>query len=878
MASLSDARVNVAVRTLHRIMRDGPGTNLEEAEQEALLLVGDDELITEAVRRVRAEIERQNTEPKVPVIRGSDFTPWYPGPVLEVDRCWRALNGELQQRLSEDALRQVDETSSKIVANLSNPAVAQRDSCRGLVLGYVQSGKTTNFTAVIAKAADAGYRLFIVLSGIHNSLRQQTQDRLSEQLWAPNADLWNRLTEESDFRPVANNVDAVLAGNSKVLIVAKKNAPRLRALKKWLLKADARVLARCPILIIDDEADQASVNTAKPDEAPKAINGLIRDIVNINAPVSYVGYTATPFANVLIDTEDGDDLYPRDFMLSLPRPDGYLGPETLFGREPLDLDDEAAEPVDDGYDMVRTVPDTDVEELRPPSAAERFGFEATVPESLDEALRYFLLSTAARRVRGAGNKHATALIHTSQHVETHEAVAQAVRDHLEDLSSRLGAGQEDLHRDLRDQWEVECDRVVSSEFDLPSVPWGELMAVLPDVADEVRVITDNSRSLERLKFDDDEPGVVVAVGGNTLSRGLTLEGLAVSYFVRSASAYDTVLQMGRWFGYRSGYIDLTRIWMTTELKDWFRHLATVEREIREDIARYENSTLTPMEVGVRIRTHPAMAITAASKMRNSRAARMSYSGRRVQTIVFQHRDPAVVGGNLAAARTLLSDLSAVPKERLGSAHVIRGVGAQKVMDFIDAYRFHPDSAELKSELINRYVETCLAEGELQTWTVAVIGRQPDVDLGEVDLGLGELVGRIGRSKMNSPGDANIKTLMSQVDRAVDLGDETRASIDTLGQDQLASLRNTPERGGRGDGSGLLLLYPIAADSKPKAAPSGSRPVRDERVPLDAVDTLIGVGLVFPETARWTDVEYITVNLSNVPVETLEEGDMPEDDA
>ena len=304
-----------------------------------------------------------------------------PGPARRTatGRLWSASSR--QDGWREEDITDLDDASTKVIAHLPNPHGSGEFHCRGLVLGYVQSGKTTNFTAVIAKAADAGYRFFVVLSGVHDALRQQTQDRLNAQLWEPHPELWNRLTNETDFRPT-DNVDALLANHSqRVSTVVKKNGARLRALKRWLRGARPELLAACPILIIDDEADQASVNTAKPERQPSTINRLIRDIVNGSPKAAYVGYTATPFANVLIDPQNYEDLYPRDFIVDLPRPEFYIGPEAIFGREPVDFDPDEIE--DDGHDFIRTVPADELAALRPKGASTRHEFEPEVTESLE---------------------------------------------------------------------------------------------------------------------------------------------------------------------------------------------------------------------------------------------------------------------------------------------------------------------------------------------------------------------------------------------------------------------------------------------------------------------------------------------------------------
>jgi Z1 domain len=861
------------IRAIARTMRDGRGMSLDHAVAE-ISEISDPTRVAGAAERIRAlAAEIQSAQAPRAVVAGN-IESWYPGP-REEDPNWTSLVETLSSEgWSDDEFDDLDKASTKVVANLPNPHDEHEFHCRGLVLGYVQSGKTTNFTAVIAKAADAGYRFFIVLSGVHDALRQQTQDRLNAQLWEPQRELWNRLTDETDFRPTAN-VDALLATqNQRVLAVVKKNGSRLRALKRWLEGARPGLLAGCPILIIDDEADQASVDTAKPDRLPTTINRLIREIVNGAPKAAYVGYTATPFANVLIDPQNYEDLYPRDFIIDLPRPDVYIGPEAIFGREPLDFDAETVE--DDGSDFVRSVPEDDLLDLRPKGSSTRHDFEPSVTESLDQALRYFLLSTAARRVRGKGNRHATALVHTSQHIDVHERLAAAIREHLLWLSNRISSGHAALVQELEDLWEAECVRVPAADFGQGKVPWDRVRDALPAVVEAAEVIVDNSRSAERLNFDDANPRVIVAVGGNTLSRGLTLEGLSVSFFVRTASAYDTLLQMGRWFGYRNGYADLTRIWMTDEMREWFHHLATVEQEIRFDIARYESEHLTPEELAPRLRTHPKLAITAAAKMQHSRTADVSYSGRRLQTILFNHRDEYWLTSNLDAGRALLQAAGAVPQREVRPGiRVLGPLDTQLVLDFVGAYQFHENSRDLNSQLIARYLIGRLEDAELTQFKVAVMGRGGKSDyLGSVDIGLAENVGCINRARMNVVGGAtyaDIKALMSQIDRVIDF-DLTVDDLQELTHGQVARLRNVPEEGGRGDGTGLLLLYPVSKDSRPVR----SAQTREE---LRAVEHVLGVGLVFPESRSHTArVDYVTANVAALTqdVEAPDEADEPED--
>jgi hypothetical protein len=423
----------------------------------------------------------------------------------------------------------------------------------------------------------------------------------------------------------------------------------------------------------------------------------------------------------------------------------------------------------------------------------------------------------------------------------------------------MDSGDPLLLAELRDHWADEAEALPSRVLRETFVAFDDLQPWLGAVLREVDVVVDNYRSTERLyyleaaDFADPNRRTVVAIGGNTLSRGLTLEGLVASYFVRSATAYDTLLQMGRWFGYRRGYADLTRMWLTPELREWFIWLATVEHEIRLDIRRYEAEHLTPREFAVRIRTHPMMAITAAAKMRRAVQAEVSYSGKRLQTILFNHKNLDWLRANLDATRQLINDALASDSrpEPLDSRTLITNVSGAAILRFLAAYRFHQDAFDLKEEPLRKYILAQNKLGDLESWNVVVMER-PDEELGTIDLGLPQHVGLMNRSRIpiNQP-HANIKALMSKVDRLADQN-IARQSMAELDDRELAERR--PE------GIGLLIIYPIQAYSQPRAPQKGV----PRRVPLEALDDVIGVGLVFPKATKGiTPQTYMTADLSTV---------------
>jgi hypothetical protein len=834
-------------------------TNSEEAAIRKLeTITANRELVMKVV-----EYRREKAREKIEISFGRtvvdpDFlTPegWYTGTSSE-DLYWPKLKEALlgdEEWVS--AVPSIDEASDNIVSLLPNPASA-RVRGRGLVIGYVQSGKTANYTATIAKAADAGYRMFIVLSGVHNALRNQTQSRLDKDLRSLNESHWLNLTEMgADFGNPTNPVAMVSDIDKRLVSVVKKNVSRLTRLRDWLGRVETH-LSDFPILVIDDESDQASPNTSRdPELDSTTINRRIKEILEM-PKVAYVGYTATPFANVLINPADARDLYPRDFMLSLPKPDDYFGADELFGGLcPEEVEAEADTP----HDMIREIAVDEVEQFRLQAGGPPMG---GVTPSLDNAVRWFLLATSARRARSGVRKHSSMLVHTTHRIGPMNALMPKIQDHI----VRLG---DELDRD-RGQWEEfwvsETERVPAARYGHSTVRFEEVWNGLPAVIAETQVVADNSSSNDRLIYTD-EPATVIAVGGNTLSRGLTLHGLVCSFFLRESSTYDSLLQMGRWFGYRRDYEDLPRIWTSLVLADNFRFLADVERELRADIDRYRFEKLTPREVAVRIRTHPSLQVTAKNKMHFAIPGEASYSGQHPQTTYFAHRDAVGLRANLAAARHLVSGAVELGAriETNESRTIVREVPVTLIERFNQSYAFHLDTA-LRSQQLNKYIASQVDVGGLTVWNIAIISRRNATK--QVDMGLEYLVGTIQRSKLKSGSTesrANIGTLMSRSDRVVDLG--LRASeVEDLDDEQLLNQRTE-------SGRALLILYPIDGSSAP--APSKER----YRSELGAAEDVLGVAYSFPRAVRGSAAEpTIQVDLSRLTDVVLEEPDGGEQEA
>ncbi|MFI7618279.1 Z1 domain-containing protein [Nonomuraea terrae] len=826
---------------------------------EAAVTSFSDSLPEEVIDKFRHQFQADKAKVQAggpPIITaGSDD--WYSGPG-ESDRYWMALKEQFRtEKWPDERIESVDHSSSTVVAHTPRPDRSTWNS-KGLVVGYVQSGKTTNFTAVIAKLGDVRYRLVIVLSGIHNGLRRQTQVRLDQYLKELNPDRWMTLTGESrDFVEQTHEASAALSDEKTVLAVVKKNAAVLNKLIKWLDTANSRkALASAPVLIIDDEADQASVATGR-------INPLIRKLLSLMPRCTYVGYTATPFANVFVDPTQ-DDLYPKSFILNLPRPDGYFGPEKIFGRDAVEWESSDDQGPPDGYDMVRLVEEDDVPLLRPGSKEPADGFTPTMIDELVAAVHWFWLATAARRARGDSG-HSTMLIHTSVKIAVHESYRAPLQALQKRAVDGLASGRPEILDEWRNLWEKESSRVPAEDFDRKQNTFDEVLPHLSEVIATTRVVLDNYRSQDRLDYSD--PSVVaIAVGGNTLSRGLTLEGLVVSFFVRGATAYDTLLQMGRWFGYRTGYEDLPRIWMTPSLAAAFRHLATVEHEMRDDIDRYQRENLTPSQVAVRIRTHPSLRITA--KMGAAQPAFISYAGRRLQTRYFKHLDGDWLDSNRQAAENLVQ--AAVRHgqvEDLGSARLIRDVPVSLVKTFLSRYQVHEDSPDLEPSLMVKYIDQQLTSDppSLAMWSVAVVtGEGDDTSLGGLDVKYSI------RSRLNDGHTqrADIKTLMSKQDRALDLG-LTAAQARAKSESELVALRNNhPICHDRG----LVVLYLIDPTSEPVNPQQSADTAHPPRTALGAAQAVVGLGITFPGDVRTKSIQasHVAVDLTDVESENVDE--------
>lgn len=596
-----------------------------------------------------------------------------------------------------DIVRVLDQDTDNILTECGNPKDDSPWKMRGLVMGDVQSGKTASYTGLIAKAADAGYKVIILLTGMIEDLRKQTQERLDEGFVGLNSS--DVLSTNKNMRPIgagkyrmksANVLTStdfdflttnanVLRGiplsniNEPVLFVMKKNKFPLENLVAWLSKQipEGDSVLRVPLLLLDDEADNASVNSKK-DEDPATINLLIREVLKKFRQSSYVAYTATPFANIFINPENDTDLFPSDFIYSLNTPSNYIGASSIF------LEDGAH------YSQLKSI--DDAESVIPYKHRKELDLE-DIPDSLRDAVRVFFLSCAVRDLRKENLRHRSMLVNVSRFTAVQSKVAEQLRifswNLKEEIKQYLLSSSWESHPDLR-----KMNQLWREEFGLSKPTWDEIRQVLYESIASVDVVTINQKSLDTEKlnysqYKNSEKGRrVIAVGGLTLSRGLTLEGLCVSYFYRNSKAYDTLLQMGRWFGYRPGYEDLFRIWMDDEAQDWYAHIATAVNELRTDFRRMSANRMPPSSFGIRVKSHPdTLIVTAQNKMRNSQeiVRSISFSAYGTET-AYVSKSALLHQENINRVMSLVKTIG--PAEKPNSRFLWKNVEKSTVAEFL----------------------------------------------------------------------------------------------------------------------------------------------------------------------------------------------------
>ena len=665
-----------------------------------------------------------------------------------------------QKGFEPTTIQGIDDMTDKILDRFFNPRKTDVIvSKKGLVVGQVQSGKTANYTGLVCKAADTGFNLIIVLAGIHNNLRSQTQLRLDEgflgfdtQFERANtkettkigvglipgfddaiANSYTTNAEKGDFTSrSANTAGFNFNAPQPALLVVKKNASVLKRLNTWLnTHAENGKINNKSLLMIDDEADNASINTNASGDEPTTINKHICSILTKFNRSAYVGYTATPFANIFIPLDDSN-LFPRDFIINLPAPSTYIGPDKVFGTSivPDDSNDELLPIVTSVNDFHNFVPNKHKKDDAKPSLNE-------MPESLRLAIKCFIVTCAIRILRGQEHKHNSMLIHVSRF--------QLWQNHIKDLVVRIfnyykqeiEVGDRMVLEELRQVFEVDRNDYKSYKTTTQSIlesrykniddslivhSWEDVKGQLFKAVQKITVKSINGSSNDVLTYyDNKEDGIsVIAIGGDKLSRGLTLEGLSISYFLRASKMYDTLMQMGRWFGYRSGYVDLCRLFTSSELNEWYRHITLASEELREEFSYLYEVGGTPEDYALRVRNHPGvLQITSLTKMRYANTVEVSWAGRLVETYQLL-KDRENRHANFVDADNLLCKLG--DYELKGKNYLWRNVAVDDVITFFENYRLPASMVKVNLRAITDYVKQVNNSGELSNWNIVLMNK------------------------------------------------------------------------------------------------------------------------------------------------------------
>lgn len=691
--------------------------------------------------------------------------------------------------LPAPAIVEIDRSTDYILNKLANPKMSGNWYRAGLVVGHVQSGKTGNFVGLANKAMDCGYKIILVLTGMYNDLRSQTQCRIDKgvigRVTNPDAQDYRKnigvgaflnhpniinLTSsklKGDFGSQKTDIGGVLSSADPTIMVCKKNSSILtnilRLFSQHGVIADDGypIIVNTSLLIIDDEADSASINTEYNRGDISKINSKIRAILSLFEKRCYVGYTATPYANIFIDPdpvimsdyieEDGkryrlckDDLFPKNFIINLSAPSNYIGPNVLFGIPTV-------------YDDLEKLPLPIIEYIKEDDYLEDYNkgkkkkILKSLPATLIEATKLFFVSTALRRARGQKTSHSSMLINVSQYIRKMDDIAKLMQVLVSELCDRIEAlnDNKSLENELEDLYNNKIkvsNKKISEEYPewvslLRMKDWQEVRNELPIVAakvrNEVRVIhssTDDDIELNTTRLDYDkyenrphefDNGLyVIVIGGNTMARGITLEGLVVSYFFRTSNTFDTLMQMGRWFGYRDGYIDACRLYLDKETETNFRCIAVATQKMRDDFDDMRYRGIKPRDYGLKVMRFPGvLEATSRNKFGATVKGRLSLNKTTLQAYKIR-RDSEINAQNMQYVIDFLGKLGhSNHKMRFGvpSHHYFWKCTGNDIIDFIDKFRIATE--QMPASLLKAYISRQIGKGNLIEWTVVLANVQ-----------------------------------------------------------------------------------------------------------------------------------------------------------
>lgn len=813
--------------------------------------------------------------------------------IEEPKKYWTRYYDYLSQKpgWSIISVKDMDSSTDEVMNALADPTADKPEERRGLVYGDVQSGKTAHYIGLINKACSAGYKIIIVLTGMQNSLRSQTQSRIDEEVLGYETSPSS--AEQFRTEAIQNEIGvATILSNKEIgyenllqsltnrdengdfskalktgsymppyIIVTKKVKNPLNNILDFLTTSTIAesengkkvIPATIPALIIDDEADQASVNTKdiEKSEDPTTINGLIRKILNVFKCKSYVGYTATPFANIFIphrvdNDVYGKDLFPKDFIAKAPRPELYVGAREFFGlRDEHDNHQITPMPLRRTIDKGRNFLGKGNKKYEP---------IGELPDELKVAIKCFIISTAVRNLRGHRNKPNTMLVHIVRYVDQQEVLKRKIKEYLQtEIGNYIQYGDIEIRDEFEKIYDTdylpttkklkigfskytsECDAI---DFTLV---WAEIKRIVEEK--ELMVWAVNSNSNDGLIYKNYQgvPFNVIAVGGDKLSRGLTLEGLTISYFTRAAGAMDTLMQMGRWFGYRPGYLDLCRLFTTDDLYNKFEIISYSVMNLTSQFDDMNILKSDPEHFGLKVATDPSILISARNKVRTGSDYQSDFSTKLTQTRLLE-ANPDIIRDNYDAVNDLLSSLDLyrldVPgqktyteytngrKKSEGKTFWVEVPGTN-IADFFERYHTSRKASRASGKHIADYIREMMKYNGLTEWTICLAGTVGG-PISEIATGSKwpiEVHG-IVRNKNQDEGDSKVggftrdlHVLTSAGDEELDYNQKDKEEAEHIRADLQKHNKNNAvvareiRKAMRSFEHGFLLLYPIgkAAD-------------------------------------------------------------------
>lgn len=658
-------------------------------------------------------------------------TTWWTGKVKQ--ECngyyWKRYKDHLSKSLPPEVVRTTDEDTDRVMDNIENPSneAIQAFSRLGMVVGHVQSGKTSNYSALVCKAADAGYKFIVVIAGGMNNLRDQTQVRLNEafigkdkgvpvgvgKLGNIKSDMLpiSLTTAEQDFnkRDADRNKQGINLDNisTPILLVIKKNSKTLENVIDWLSTQYRGQIAKHAMLMIDDESDYASINTKSEDD-PTIINKRLRELLSLFHKSAYVAYTATPYANIFIDHEAknddvGKDIFPKDFIYALKAPSNYFGAAKIF------LDPE----------LKHVIQINDYQNNIPTNHRKDFAI-MELPPSLYEAIRHFMINIGIRNLRGQGDKHNSMLVHITRFTMVHQRIAILISDYVEKIQKVLNSYGKLKNASAQHSIISEIEQTFKDRYPNSEVKWESVLHSITNISNTIIVREVHNHTTIPLVYRRDTATNAIVIGGTSLSRGYTVEGLSISYFVRNTVYYDTLMQMGRWFGYRPNYEDLCYIYMPKEVANRFRLIIEATEDLVDDLNRMAKAKMTPEDFGLSVKFHPdsGLQVTARNKQKSSKDMyfEMKLDGTAKETS-WIHSDTEINNKNIELIKSLVSQLEKDKRERFKTeeaenvykTHLWKNVSKDVIAYFLTHFIVVPSdqfgiNSRMPIEFVREYVD------------------------------------------------------------------------------------------------------------------------------------------------------------------------------